>query len=234
MNIFHLGIIISFLPGLAWLFFYLKEDPHPEPKYLIFITFIAGIISGFIAFFIQLIINNQFEKSGILPFNNSSTVFQIISIFTLYAFIEEIIKFLVVFQTIHKNKNFDEPIDAMIYMIVGALGFATLENLGVLTNSKIIQNSLPMLFQTASLRFAGATLLHTLTSGILGYFWALSIREFGLKKPLIVGIILVTVLHTIFNFFIIIFGNTLFTFLFLGIIGMFLLTDFEKLKYKKI
>jgi len=234
MNIFHLGIIISFLPGLAWLFFYLKEDPHPEPKYLIFITFIAGIISGFIAFFIQLIINNQFEKSGILPFNNSSTVFQIISIFTLYAFIEEIIKFLVVFQTIHKNKNFDEPIDAMIYMIVGALGFATLENLGVLTNSKIIQNSVPMLFQTASLRFAGATLLHTLTSGILGYFWALSIREFGLKKPLIVGIILVTVLHTIFNFFIIIFGNTLFTFLFLGIIGMFLLTDFEKLKYKKI
>ena len=234
MDIFNLGIIVSFLPGLAWLFFYLKEDPHPEPKYLIFITFIAGIISGFIAFFIQLIINNQFEKSGILPFNNSSTVFQIISIFTLYAFIEEIIKFLVVFQTIHKNKNFDEPIDAMIYMIVGALGFATLENLGVLTNSKIIQNSVPMLFQTASLRFAGATLLHTLTSGILGYFWALSIREFGLKKPLIVGIILVTVLHTIFNFFIIIFGNTLFTFLFLGIIGMFLLTDFEKLKYKKI
>jgi RsiW-degrading membrane proteinase PrsW (M82 family) len=234
MNIFHLGIIISFLPGLAWLFFYLKEDPHPEPKYLIFITFIAGVISGFIAFFIQLIINNQFEESGILPFNNNSTAFQIIFIFVLYAFIEEIIKFLVVFQTIHKNKNFDEPIDAMVYMIVGALGFATLENLGVLTNSKIIQNSLPMLFQIASLRFAGATLLHTLTSGILGYFWALSIREFGLKKPLIVGIILVTVLHTIFNFFIIIFGNTLFTFLFLGITGMFLLTNFEKLKYKKI
>jgi RsiW-degrading membrane proteinase PrsW (M82 family) len=234
MNIFHLGIIISFLPGLAWLFFYLKEDPHPEPKYLIFITFIAGIISGFIAFFIQLIINNQLEKSRVLPFNNNSTVFQIISIFTLYAFIEEIIKFLVVFQTIHKNKNFDEPIDAMIYMIVGALGFATLENLGVLTNSKIIQNSLPMLFQTASLRFAGATLLHTLTSGILGYFWALSIREFGSKNHLVLGIILATVLHTIFNFFIIIFGNTLFTFLFLGITGMFLLTDFEKLKYKKI
>lgn len=234
MDIFNLGIIVSFLPGLAWLFFYLKEDPHPEPKYLIFITFIAGVISGFIAFFIQLIINNQFEELGILPFNKNSTVLEIISIFTLYAFIEEIVKFLVVFQTVSKNKNFDEPIDAMIYMIVGALGFATLENLGVLTNSKIIQNSLPMLFQTASLRFAGATLLHTLTSGILGYFWALSIREFGLKKPLILGIILVTVLHTIFNFFIIIFGNTLFTFLFLGIIGMFLLTDFEKLKYKKI
>ena len=234
MNIFHLGIIVSFLPGLAWLYFYLKEDPHPEPKYLIFITFIAGIISGFIAFFIQLIINNQFEELGILPFNKNSTVLEIIFIFTLYAFIEEIVKFFVVFQTVSKNKNFDEPIDAMIYMIVGALGFATLENLGVLTNSKIIQNSLPMLFQIASLRFAGATLLHTLTSGILGYFWALSIREFGLKKPLILGIILVTVLHTIFNFFIIIFGNTLFTFLFLGIIGMFLLTDFEKLKYKKI
>lgn len=234
MDIFNLGIIISFLPGLTWLFFYLKEDPHPEPKYLIFITFIAGIISGFTAFFIQLTINKGFEIVGILPFNNQSTALQIIFIFTLYAFIEEITKFLLVFKTIKKNKNFDEPIDAMIYMIVGALGFATLENLGVLTNSKIIQNSIPTLFQTASLRFAGATLLHTLTSGILGYFWALSIREFGLKKPLIIGIILTTALHTIFNFLIIIFGNTLFTFLFLAITGMFLLTDFEKLKYKKI
>jgi len=234
MDIFNLGIIVSFLPGLAWLFFYLKEDPHPEPKYLIFITFIAGIISGFVAFFIQLIINNQFEKIGILPFNNKSTALQIIFIFILYAFIEEIIKFFLVFKTINKNKNFDEPIDAMIYMIVGALGFATLENIGVLTNSKIIQNSMPILFQTASLRFAGATLLHTLTSGILGYFWAMSIREFGLKKPLILGIFLATILHTIFNFLIIIFGNTLFTFLFLAIVGMFLLTDFEKLKYKKI
>jgi RsiW-degrading membrane proteinase PrsW (M82 family) len=228
------AIIVSFLPGLAWLFFYLREDPKPEPKYLIFITFVAGIISGIIAFFIQLVLNEQFKAFNILPFNKNSTVLEIIFIFTLYAFIEEIMKFFIIYLTIHKNKYFDEPVDAMIYMIVGALGFATLENFGVLTNVQIIKNSIPTLFQIASLRFAGATLLHTLTSGILGYFWALSIREFGSKKPLIVGMVLVTFLHTLFNFFIIIFGNTLFTFLFLGVIGMFLLTDFEKLKYKKI
>jgi len=228
------AIIVSFLPGLAWLFFYLREDPKPEPKYLIFITFVAGIISGIIAFFIQLVLNEQFKTFNILPFDKNSTPLEISFIFTLYAFIEEIMKFFIIYLTIHKNKYFDEPVDAMIYMIVGALGFATLENFGVLTNVQIIKNSIPILFQIASLRFAGATLLHTLTSGILGYFWALSIREFGSKKPLIVGIILVTFLHTLFNFFIIIFGNTLFTFLFLGVIGMFLLTDFEKLKYKKI
>jgi len=228
------AIIVSFLPGLAWLFFYLREDPKPEPKYLIFITFVAGIISGIIAFFIQLVLNEQFKTFNILPFDKNSTVLEIIFIFTLYAFIEEIMKFFIIYLTIHKNKYFDEPVDAMIYMIVGALGFATLENFGVLTNVQIIKNSIPTLFQIASLRFAGATLLHTLTSGILGYFWALSIREFGSKKPLIVGMVLVTFLHTLFNFFIIIFGNTLFTFLFLGVIGMFLLTDFEKLKYKKI
>jgi RsiW-degrading membrane proteinase PrsW (M82 family) len=228
------AIIVSFLPGLAWLFFYLREDPKPEPKYLIFITFVAGIISGIIAFFIQLILNEQFKELNIVPFNKNSALLEITFIFTLYAFIEEIMKFFIIYLTIHKNKNFDEPVDAMIYMIVGALGFATLENFGVLTNVQTIKNSIPTLFQIASLRFAGATLLHTLTSGILGYFWALSIREFRSKKPLVIGIILVTFLHTLFNFFIIIFGNTLFTFLFLGVIGMFLLTDFEKLKYKKI
>ncbi|MGB9608967.1 MAG: PrsW family intramembrane metalloprotease [Minisyncoccia bacterium] len=229
-----LGIIIGFLPGLAWLFFYLREDPHPEPKYLIFITFISGIIAAILSFLVQYFINDNFEKEGLLPFNQDSTPLFIIGIFTLYAFIEEIIKFFTTFLTVYKNKDFDEPVDAMIYIIVNALGFATLENIGVLTNNKIIQGSNLIMFQTASLRFVGATLLHTLASGIIGYFWAISIREFGHKKPLILGVFLATVLHTLFNFFIIIYGNSLITISILFIAGLIVLTDFEKLKYKKL
>jgi RsiW-degrading membrane proteinase PrsW (M82 family) len=226
--------MIGFLPGLTWLFFYLREDPRPEPKYLIFIVFISGIVSALFSFLIQYFLNDIFKKNNILPFNEFSTAFSIIIVFLTYAFIEEIMKFFITFFTIHNNKNFDEPIDAMIYMIVNALGFATLENVGVLTNNEIIKNSILIMFQTASLRFIGATLLHTLTSGLIGYFWAISIREFGYKKPLIFGLILAGILHTIFNLLIIIYENSFITILVLLIAGLLVLIDFEKLKYKKI
>ncbi|MDW8279969.1 MAG: PrsW family glutamic-type intramembrane protease [bacterium] len=228
-----LGIILGFLPGLTWLFFYLKEDPHPEPKYLIFITFISGIIAALLSFFIQYFLNNFFEKNN-LALTQTSSLLNIILIFLVFAFIEEFMKFFITLLTVSKNKNFDEPVDAMIYIIINALGFATLENIGVLTNNQIIKNSSLIMIQTLSLRFVGATLLHTLTSGFIGYFWAISIREFNYKKPLILGLFLATILHTIFNFFIISYGSSLIIFLILLIAGLFILIDFEKLRYKKI
>lgn len=234
MNLASLGIIIGFLPGFAWLFFYLQEDPRPEPKHLIIIVFIAGALSAILAFFAQYFFNQQFINLGILPFNVKSTAATIILVFIFFAFIEEFLKFIITYFTIYKNKNFDEPIDAMIYMIVSALGFATIENIGVLTNNDVVKNSTLILFQTASLRFVGATLLHTISSGIIGYFWAISIRDFGYKKPLILGLFLATILHSIFNFLIIKYNNSLINILILFIAGLFLLADFEKLKYKKI
>jgi RsiW-degrading membrane proteinase PrsW (M82 family) len=234
MNLETLSIIFGFLPGIVWLFFYLKEDPRPEPKYLIFLTFISGGISAIFAFLIQTFTNQTLKDYDLLPLNENSSLGFIITLFIFYAFVEEIAKFLFTYLTVFKNKNFDEPVDAMIYMIVNALGFATLENIGILTNNEIVQGTFINLIEITSFRFIGATLLHTLTSGIIGYFWALSIRKFNYKIPLILGIFLATILHTLFNLFIIIFGNNIITFLFLIIIGMFLLVDFEKLKYKKI
>lgn len=231
---FTLGIILGFLPGLTWLFFYLKEDPKPEPRYLIFITFIAGLIAAVLSFIIQYLINEQLSGFKILPLKQDSALISIIFIFLLYAFIEEFIKFILTYFTIHQNKYFDEPIDAMIYMIVAALGFATLENIGVLTNNEIVKNSGLILVQASLNRFIGATLLHTITSGIIGYFWAISIRGFGYKKPLIWGLIIATLLHTVFNFSIIAYESMLITIIILLISGLFLLFDFEKLKYKKI
>ncbi len=234
MDFNTLATIIAFLPGLAWMIFYLQEDQNPEPKYLIFITFISGFIAAIASFIVETFITKGLEAIKILPFNNESSSIHIIIFFALFALIEELIKFFVTYITIYKNKEFNEPVDAMIYMIVNALGFATLENIGILINNPTIKGIIPDLFQTISFRFIGATLLHTITSGILGYFWAISIREFEYKKPLIWGIILATLLHTLFNLFIIIYGNTTMTFLFLMSAGMFLLIDFEKLKYKKL
>jgi len=129
--------------------------------------------------------------------------FFIVSHFIIIALVEELSKFLIVKEKAIKDPEFDEPMDAMLYMIITALGFAALENLLVLfpeTNFPILKEALAI----SVFRFIGATLLHALSSGALGYFLALSIFEPKKRIKLIsLGVTLATVLHGFFNIFII-------------------------------
>ena len=151
-----LAIFLGILPSLIWLFFYLQEDPRPEPKRLILTTFFVG---GLMALPVVAL---QFLTQDALAFFNLKNV--IISIAAL-ALIEEVFKFIAAYWVTYKNPEFNEPVDAMIYMITAALGFAMVENLFIMGNS--------VAFNTLALRFIGATLLHSLASGLLGYYWAL-------------------------------------------------------------
>ena len=106
------------------------------------------------------------------------------------ALVEELSKFLMVQERVLKDPNFDEPVDAMLYMIIVALGFAALENLFYL---------MPVLFPASMegsislgqaaiitiFRFLGATFLHALCSGALGFFLALSIFKPKSKTKMI-------------------------------------------------
>jgi RsiW-degrading membrane proteinase PrsW (M82 family) len=225
------GIILAFLPGFAWLFFYLREDPHPEPKRLIFLVFLSGALSAIAALILEIVLNNQLPKLGIAHFS--------FLLMLILALVEEVSKFGGAYFIIRKNPDFDEPIDAMIYMVVAALGFATIENIGVFVgqHNPAVASFAPTIsamLETASFRFVGATLLHTLTSAILGYYWAIAIRDFNDRKYLFLGIATATVLHSIFNQLIIIYGNLIYPAVFLMVIGIFTLGDFEKLKWKKV
>jgi protease PrsW len=222
-----ISLVLGMLPGFAWLFFYLGEDPHPEPKRLIVFTFIVGMAFGFFTVAIEMMFNNAGAKIGIKELS-------ILSLFGL-AFIEETMKFAAAHFAIHKNPQFTEPIDAMIYLVVAALGFATLENIGAIANLSAQGSQLiPAALATTSMRFVGATLLHTLTSGIVGYNWALGIVQGKVKRYLIFGLALATVLHALFNYLILTFGASAYSVLFLLVIGFFVLNDFEKLKSKPI
>ncbi|MBU6500220.1 MAG: PrsW family intramembrane metalloprotease [Patescibacteria group bacterium] len=220
-------ILLGLLPGFAWLFFFLGEDDHKEPKKLIAFTFIMGAAAAFVALFAELFLSSLIQGLGIAR----------LSIFALliFALTEEFIKFCAAYLSVKKNPAFDEPVDAMIYMVVAALGFATVENLGAINGTVYGQGALLVnIFATTSLRFVGATLLHALTSAIVGYYWAMTIREFEIKKPLLWGLLIATLLHCLFNYLIIILGNAAYTLVFLIIIAFFVLGDFEKLKKEAV
>lgn len=223
---FLIVVLLSLLPSFIWLLFYLAEDQHPEPKRLIIKTFLSGIAFALVAFPVESIFVFLLKMIGFSRFS-------LIYLLSL-AIIEEILKFIAVYLVVKKSPAFDEPIDAMIYMIVGALGFATLENIGAIASNQFEEKILSVALEMTIFRFIGATLLHSLSSGILGYFWALDIRRFQIKKFIFLGIILAAILHTIFNILIISYSHFIYSLSFLTIVGLWVLYYLEKLKQKSI
>lgn len=221
------AILLGVLPSFIWLVFFLKEDPHPEPKGVLARIFIYGSFAALIA------VGFQYFFQDILDFFKIGE-YAFISFFVLAA-VEEILKFWIVYITVNKKDFFDEPIDAMIYMVTAALGFAALENIFIASNGLIygdFKNG--ELFSILTIRFVGATLFHALGSGIVGYYWAkgfLKIKNFKLK--IVQGLIIATLLHAVFNYSIMMSKDTnilIYPLIFLIIIALVVFKDFEKIK----
>jgi len=176
-------------PALAWLWFWRREDSHPEPRRLIALAFFAGMIT------VGVVIPLQ---KFVAPFLVSTT-----AIFTAWSVIEEVMKYVAARIAVLWRHEDDEPIDPVIYMVAVALGFAALENTLFLM-SPLAGNTPIETIMTGNLRFVGATLLHVLSSAVVGLALA-----FSFYKPHRVhawyvagGVILASLLHSGFNFLI--------------------------------
>ncbi len=223
-----LALLLALVPGCAWLFFYLQEDNHREPISIVFLAFLMGGFTALLALALEFGVRTGFNELLIPQYGA-------LSVLTL-ALIEEAAKFWGAWSMSRGNPDFKEPVDAMIYMIIVSLGFATLENIGSIIAKPGTSYTLSEILATLSFRFAGATLLHTLTSGIVGYYWAVAIREFKTKRFIALGVIIAGGLHAVFNYFILTFGykDLSISLIFLLILGLVVLGDFEKLKARTI
>lgn len=192
---YFIYIVFGILPSLIWLSFYLKRDVNPEPRLMILKIFCYGMAITLPAIFLETAIFKGFTK-----LNFSSSVILILDIFLGVALVEEFLKFLVVKFGVLNNPEFDEPVDAMIYMITAALGFAAAENVLIFLQLK----PLAEIFGASFLRFLGATFLHTLASGTCGFFIGLSFFNQKARGKLVsIGLFLATGLHGLYNFSII-------------------------------
>ena len=182
-------LIFGLLPSIIWLLYFLRKDVHPEPKRMVLKVFLWGMLITLPAIFLE---------KGIFEVINTLNLPYIFYIFLGIAATEEILKYLVVRYRVLNDPEFDEPLDAMLYMIIAALGFAGLENILILFSSPF--NFFEMVF-ISILRFVGAVFLHTLCSGSLGYFLSLSFFEpKNRTKLFIAGILIAILAHGFFNF----------------------------------
>jgi len=192
-----LCILLAPLPSIIWLAFYLRKDKHPEPNRLVIKIFLLGAIS--IAFAAIL------EQGAYLGLEKLSLAGKVGLLVVCFAFIEELLKYLVVRFGVLKNPQFDEPVDSMIYLVISALGFAAAENIYLLSQISPLKIPINETVEFITTRFLGATLLHALASAIMGYFLAASFcKKSRFRKTLIFGgLIAATILHSIFNYIII-------------------------------
>ena len=223
--------LCGILPIALWLIFFLRQDiKKPEPLRWIGMLFLLGMaITPFVWFlenyFIDLL---QIDINVVLPFFVSAFIYLVI------AGIEELAKFFSAALFLRKNKYFDEAIDAMIYLIVLGLGFGVVENILISYQEISSGGHFLSTFQITTLRFIGANLLHALSCGLIGFFWALKLVT-GKKRYLGIGLTLGILLHWVFNIAIINLGGdaVFLVSLILFLAGIVVLWAFDILKQIK-
>lgn len=185
------ALLGGMLPALLWLYFWLREDARcPEPRTLITLTFVVGMLSVPLVLPLEQLACQHF---GACAVPDTSTVIA-------WAAIEEVVKYAVAALIILWRKAVNENIDFVIYMLTIALGFSALENALFLFNP-LIHGSLALGLQTGNMRFIGASLLHVVASATIGFALAFSYK----KRPIVrttyasLGLILAIALHACFN-----------------------------------
>ncbi len=192
-----LALVGGIVPAVLWLLFWLREDKRrPEPRGLVILTFFGGMVAVLVAIALSHLSLEGLQRLGIIE----TREWAFFIVFLVLATIEELLKFLAVYITALRNKAVDEPIDALIYMMTGALGFVALENTLFILELLIDKNIIGSII-TGNMRFVGASLLHTISSAAIGVAMALAFYQSKLIKntALIIGIIVAIALHTLFN-----------------------------------
>lgn len=204
----------GFLPAIVWLWFWLKEDSKkPEPAQYILQAFLIGGLTVVAAFFLErplLLVFGELKNTylvfdGRLDLAAVPVIIAQSGLILSWSAIEEVLKYLAARFTVFERPVFDEPIDAMVYLITVALGFAAVENSLFLFDTLSKDDGQIFFLLTGHLRFLGATVVHVVCSAIVGGAVALSFYKSAAQKTLYagIGLILAIVLHAFFNFFII-------------------------------
>ncbi|MDD5152905.1 MAG: PrsW family glutamic-type intramembrane protease [Candidatus Pacebacteria bacterium] len=196
------------LPSLIWLWFWRNQDkdcPTPEPFGIVALSFAAGMVIIYAVIPIEKAIMSNLStlvpivgsfttKLGIAPF--AGETIQV----ALWALVEEIAKYATVFFIAFHAHRFKEPVDAVIYLITAALGFAAMENTLYILKGLSDTGSLQVVID-GNLRFIGATVVHSACSGVVGATLALSFYRTKITRiiSVIIGVMLASLLHTYFN-----------------------------------
>ncbi len=179
-------------PGIAVaVYIYYSDKWEPEPKKMVVKAFLLGGLACFPTSFVENVFGKVFGLEGV--FNGGSSPIwwhKVFYAFIVVALVEELCKFLFLKGFIYDDREFSEPFDGIVYGGILGCGFATVENLFYVFR----------LGQEAGMyRLFTAVPGHAFEGIILGYFMGRAKFSFEPEKELSRGLVLVVILHGIYD-----------------------------------
>ena len=184
-------LLLTILPSILIISYFVYSDKFKEPRGEIIKIFIYGILITIPAYFLNTYLNAFW-------YANFQVSQEIISSFLTAAPVEEGLKLSILYFYVYKMKDFNEPIDGIVYGVTVSLGFATLENIYYVY-------LLADYFDTTSMALAiarsfSAVPAHAVFGVFMGYFF---MKYSFIKKGdnLLFAFLIPFVLHGCYNLF---------------------------------
>ena len=184
-------LLATILPSILITLFFVYSDKFKEPRGEILKVFFYGILITIPAYFLNTYLNAFW-------YNNFRVSEGLISSFLTAAPVEEGLKLSILYFFVYKMKDFNEPIDGIVYGVTASLGFATLENFYYVY-------LLADYFETSSMSLAilrsfSAVPAHAVFGVFMGYFF---MKYAFIKKGdnLLFAFVVPFVLHGCYNLF---------------------------------
>ena len=210
----------TILPSIGIVTLFVMSDEFREPNKEIIKVFIYGIIITFFAFIFNTYLHEIFLSRSIDK--------KLIESFLTAAPVEEGLKFLVLFFLVYRMKDFNEPLDGIVYGICVSLGFATLENIFYVYFKEF---NYDQIYVSLS-RSISAVPAHGVFGVFMGYFFMkFAFYNKNKKGNLFLCFFVPFLLHGIYNFLISEF--LIIALLFILIAWIIALMLFKKLKVKQ-
>ncbi|MBZ5856359.1 PrsW family intramembrane metalloprotease [Flavihumibacter profundi] len=184
-------LAFALAPGIAIMWFiYLKDRYDREPLLALVKSFFLGMLATIPAIILQLT-GNYFLKQ-ILPVSGWNYYF--FFSFFVVALSEEFCKFAMVRMYAYPRPFFNEPFDGIIYGVMVAMGFATLENIGY-----VMQNGIG----TAFARMFLSVPAHATFGVFMGYYIGLARFTHNRNSNFLIlrGLLLAILFHGLFDLF---------------------------------
>ena len=202
-------LLLTILPSILLVTIFVVFDRFREPTKEIIKVFIYGILITIPAFYFNTYLADYYDR-----YTNFSEALK--GSFLSAGPVEEGLKLIVLYFFVYKMKDFNEPIDGVVYGITASLGFATLENIYYVYFLDDYFKVTSM--ELAVVRAFSAVPAHAAFGIIMGYFF---MRYAYIKKQesLILAFFIPMLLHSLYNFyaitnFLISFALVIFTWIF--------------------
>jgi RsiW-degrading membrane proteinase PrsW (M82 family) len=184
------------LPVLFWAWYHYHKDRHlPEPVSHLILTFGFGIVAFYLGrwMYEALDLVNLRYDAFLLAETNRPGLFAY-AVFIIGP-VEELAKLIPFLVIVLRFKEFDEPIDGIIYASFIALGFAAVENIQYL---QFVTG-----FEALARGFAGPV-VHIVFASIWGYYIGRAyLRKESLTRTAVSTLVVAAILHGVYDFVVI-------------------------------